>query len=78
MEEVDLVFENHRGVPELSPAPSTEKDLLIGGHIAELIDDGSTLQVGIGGIPKAVTSMLMKNAISPSIRRSSPTAWSTV
>jgi acyl-CoA hydrolase len=60
MEEVDFVIENHRAVPELPPAPPTEKDLLIGGHIAELIDDGSTLQVGIGGIPNAVTSMLMK------------------
>src|SRR5208337_3998982 len=37
-----------------------EKDLQIGGYIADLIEDGSTLQVGIGGIPNAVTSMLLK------------------
>jgi acyl-CoA hydrolase len=59
MEEVDLVIENHRDVPELPSASASEKDLLIGGYIAELIDDGSTLQLGIGGIPNAVTSMLL-------------------
>lgn len=59
MDEVHLVIENHRDVTELPSAPATERDLLIGGHIAELIDDGSTLQLGIGGIPNAVTSMLV-------------------
>jgi acyl-CoA hydrolase len=59
MDEVDFVIENHRDVPELPSAPASEKDLLIGGYIAELIDDGSTLQLGIGGIPNAVTSMLL-------------------
>lgn len=58
LDEVDFVIENHREVPELPSAPASEKDLSIGGYIAELIDDGSTLQVGIGGIPNAVTSML--------------------
>ena len=60
IDEVDFVIENHRAVPELPPAPIGEKDLLIGGYISELIEDGSTLQLGIGGIPNAVTSMLMK------------------
>ena len=32
----------------------------IGGYIAELIEDGSTLQLGIGGIPNAITPFLMK------------------
>ncbi len=59
MDEVDFVIANHRDIPELPSAPASEKDLLIGGHIAERIDDGSTLQVGIGGIPNAVTSMLL-------------------
>jgi acyl-CoA hydrolase len=60
LDEVDYVIENTREVPALPPAPIEEKDALIGGTIAELIEDGSTLQVGIGGIPNAVTSMLMK------------------
>ncbi|NQZ75691.1 MAG: acetyl-CoA hydrolase/transferase family protein [Ekhidna sp.] len=43
-----------------SPAPRTlsEEEMQIGKYIAELIDDGSTLQMGIGGIPDAVLSQL--------------------
>ena len=36
----------------------TERELQIGRHIAELIDDRSTLQMGIGAIPDAVLSSL--------------------
>ncbi len=44
----------HQGhVPNLSP--EEEK---IGKHIAELIEDGSTLQMGIGGVPDAVLAQL--------------------
>lgn len=35
-----------------------EKELLIGRHVAELIEDRSTLQTGIGAIPDAVLKML--------------------
>ncbi len=35
-----------------------ETELLIGKHIANMIDDGSTLQMGIGTIPDAVLSFL--------------------
>ncbi|HXY22193.1 MAG TPA: acetyl-CoA hydrolase/transferase C-terminal domain-containing protein, partial [Burkholderiaceae bacterium] len=59
LEEVDFLIENHRAVAELAPATPDEKDRLIGGHIAELIENGATLQIGIGGIPNAVTSMLL-------------------
>ncbi|MEW5720721.1 MAG: acetyl-CoA hydrolase/transferase C-terminal domain-containing protein, partial [Chloroflexota bacterium] len=31
----------------------------IGGYIAELIEDGATLQLGIGGIPNAITAFLL-------------------
>jgi len=36
----------------------TEEELAIGNYIAELIEDGSTLQLGIGGIPNAVAIAL--------------------
>jgi 4-hydroxybutyrate CoA-transferase len=36
----------------------TDVEMKIGAHIAELIEDGSTLQMGIGGIPDAVLSKL--------------------
>ncbi|MEP6947172.1 MAG: acetyl-CoA hydrolase/transferase C-terminal domain-containing protein [Acidobacteriota bacterium] len=41
------------GIPELS-----ENDLEIGKHIAGIVEDGSTLQMGIGAIPNAVLCAL--------------------
>jgi acyl-CoA hydrolase len=40
-----------------SPAP-TAIDLAIGGHVAERIPDGATLQIGIGSIPNAILDAL--------------------
>jgi acyl-CoA hydrolase len=45
-------------LPELKKKPFTEIERRIGHHIANLIEDGSTLQLGIGGIPDAVLSAL--------------------
>jgi 4-hydroxybutyrate CoA-transferase len=36
----------------------TDIDNAIGKHIAEIVDDGATLQLGIGGIPNAVLNFL--------------------
>lgn len=43
---------------EVPTATPTEKELKIGGYIAELIPDGATLQIGVGGIPNAVIAAL--------------------
>lgn len=45
-------------LPEHISPPLTEVERQIGIHVAELIEDGSTLQVGIGTIPDAVLSSL--------------------
>lgn len=45
------LYELHAGTP-------SEEETLIGKHIAEMIENGSTLQMGIGGIPNAVLSCL--------------------
>lgn len=42
-------------VPTVTP---TEQEISIGNHIAELIPDGATLQIGVGGIPNAVIRAL--------------------
>ncbi len=42
----------------LAPSESTEVERKIASHVARLIEDGSTLQLGIGGIPDAVLSQL--------------------
>ncbi|NMD26355.1 MAG: 4-hydroxybutyrate--acetyl-CoA CoA transferase, partial [Chloroflexi bacterium] len=56
--DVDLVVENNAPLPMLINEEPTEIERLIGGHIAELIEDGATLQLGIGGIPNAIASFL--------------------
>lgn len=57
--DVDFVVENHVPLMELPVVPPTEAEEAIGGYIAELIEDGSTLQLGIGGIPNAITPFLL-------------------
>jgi len=58
--EVDYLVENHVPIFELPSAPPAPWEQDIGGYIAELIEDGSTLQLGIGGIPNAITKFLLE------------------
>ncbi len=55
---IDKIVEVSTPLPELQKKPFSEVEKKIGGHIADLIDDGSTLQLGIGGIPDAVLAAL--------------------
>lgn len=55
---VHKIVEVSEPLPELERSPMTEVELKIGQYIAELIDDGCTLQLGIGGIPDAVLASL--------------------
>ena len=56
--EATAVVENNAPLPELpTPAPRPE-DEAIGGYIAEMVPDGATIQLGIGGIPNAVAKFL--------------------
>lgn len=50
---VSKIVEISSDLPELEPIPFTEVEEKIGAHIASLVEDGSTLQLGIGGIPNA-------------------------
>ena len=56
--DVDYVVENNFDLPILGSMPSEPWQETIGGYIAEMIEDGSTLQLGIGGIPNAITPYL--------------------
>ncbi|MBN8821538.1 MULTISPECIES: acetyl-CoA hydrolase/transferase C-terminal domain-containing protein [unclassified Spirosoma] len=44
---------------EVLPAPISDLDRKIGRYIAGLVDDGATLQLGIGGIPNATVAELV-------------------
>jgi len=50
---VHKIVEVNIDLPELEPVPFTEVEKKIGQNIADLVEDGSTLQLGIGGIPNA-------------------------
>lgn len=56
--EVDYLIETEYQVPTLADVPSSEKDLIIGRYIANMIKDGDCIQLGIGGIPNAVAAAL--------------------
>ena len=44
--------------PVMPDAPFSEKDEIIGKYIADMVPDGSCIQLGIGGIPNAVADAL--------------------
>jgi len=56
--ELDTFVEVDRPIPEFHLRKTTLVENRIGDYIAELIDDRSTLQMGIGSIPNAVLSRL--------------------
>jgi acyl-CoA hydrolase len=56
--EVTHFVENHQTPPTLPAPQPDEVAIRIGRHIAELVDDGSTIQLGIGEIPNAVALSL--------------------
>lgn len=55
---VAAIVETDHALIEVPPAPLTEVERSIGAHVASLIPNGATLQVGIGGIPDAVLGCL--------------------
>jgi acyl-CoA hydrolase len=55
---VHHIVESSTELPELDRKPPSDVEQQIGKHIAGLVEDGSTLQLGIGGIPDAVLQSL--------------------
>ncbi|XP_003740939.1 uncharacterized protein LOC100906874 [Galendromus occidentalis] len=55
----DSLVEGHVPMPEHKAAALTDVEVAIGKHIAQnLVEDGATLQMGIGSIPDAVLAQL--------------------
>lgn len=55
---IDYGVEINRPIYETIEAPSSTIEKRIGSHVASLIENGSTLQIGIGKIPSAVMEEL--------------------
>ena len=58
VEDIDLFVEHSVPVLELAPPKIGPMEEVIGNYCASLINDGDTLQLGIGAIPDAVLSFL--------------------
>jgi len=56
--EVDAVCEFNMPIPELPLKNISDVDQIIGNNISELVPDGATIQLGIGGIPNAAAVAL--------------------
>ncbi len=56
--EVDCVVESDRPAFVLPKVPISDTDTAIAQHVEGLIDDGATLQFGIGGIPNRIAQLL--------------------
>ncbi|MGE5422375.1 MAG: acetyl-CoA hydrolase/transferase family protein [Ignavibacteriales bacterium] len=56
--DIDYLVESERELPEYPLPIFTDKDHTIGQYAAELIEDGSTIQIGFGSIPGAIAHSL--------------------
>lgn len=58
LDQISHYIEVDEPLPESPPPPVKNQDKIIGQYIVDLIEDGSTLQTGIGSIPDAVLASL--------------------
>ncbi len=60
--EVDMIVEHEASLIEHPAREPQAVDLAIGAQIAEMVPDGATIQMGIGGVPNAVCAQLHDHA----------------
>ena len=58
IDEANLIVQSDRPLVEVHERAPTDADRSIASRIAELVPDGATLQLGIGGVPSAVAAGL--------------------
>ena len=61
IDDIVCAAEIDRPIHEHNPTEISKTEHLIGQHVAQLIEDGATLQMGIGNIPNAVLSNLTQH-----------------
>jgi acyl-CoA hydrolase len=59
LDEVDYLIEQAHELPVLDGVTATPEDEKIAGHVAELVPDEATIQLGIGAIPNAIGRALI-------------------
>ncbi|MBW7013283.1 acetyl-CoA hydrolase/transferase family protein [Pseudomonas sp. N040] len=64
LSEVDYIIPgDNQPATELLNPPVTEQDLAVARLIAAEVEDGACLQIGIGGMPNAVCSLLLESGV---------------
>lgn len=57
-DQLDLIVETDTALPSPVPVKATAVDQAIARHVAAMIPNGATLQIGLGAIPAAILEML--------------------
>ena len=57
--QADMIIESDTPLPQLPKSIPTPEEAEVGRYVASLINDGDTIQLGIGGIPDAIASNLL-------------------
>ena len=57
-DEIDFILPTSRALPEISHGTASATELAIAQHAADLIEDGATLQLGLGAIPETILGCL--------------------
>ncbi|MDP6908187.1 MAG: acetyl-CoA hydrolase/transferase C-terminal domain-containing protein [Flavobacteriales bacterium] len=55
---INHLVKHHEPIPEVNNGNLSDAEVAIGKNIAEMVEDGATLQMGIGNIPNAVLASL--------------------
>jgi acyl-CoA hydrolase len=62
--QVDYIVENYEyKIPEFPAAEATPEDGIIAGLLAEQIENGATIQLGVGAIPSIVGKLLIQHGL---------------
>lgn len=62
IDDVDMIVEGpHNPLPSIQTPPASEAETRIAEFVVENMDDGATLQLGIGSLPNAVGQMLAQS-----------------
>ena len=56
--DIDILVPVDTPLLEIQPAPTNETTTRIGEHVASLVEDGSTMELGIGGIPHSILQFM--------------------
>ena len=58
--DINFACETDRPLPQVYPEKLTELDRTVGGYVSNLIEDGATIQIGLGRLSEAVLSCLFE------------------